>query len=91
MNVAKLLPQKDDGDAERMLMPTCEVLLLFMQAILWVTKGVLPKDAGYEIGSLRGCANLVLDIVQAAITVPQLTSWLQCCTEIVCYARHVLV
>lgn len=53
-----------------------------MQAILWVTKGVLPEDAGVEIGSSRACVGLVLDIVKAAVMVSQLVSWLQSCTEL---------
>ncbi len=57
-----------------------------MQAILWVTKGVLPKDAGVEIGSSRACVDLVLDIVKAAIMISQLVSWLHRTR-----ARHFLV
>ncbi len=60
------------------LQPTCEVSMLFMQVIMWVNKGVPATAAWVGTGSdARACLDLVLDIVQDAIMVLQLISWLQ--------------
>ncbi len=52
--------------------------MLFMQVIMWVNKGVPATAAWVGTGSdARACLDLVLDIVQDAIMVLQLISWLQ--------------
>ncbi len=47
--------------------------MLFMQALVWIHKGLLGKDAWCGIDTAdRTCANQVLEIVQAAVLVLQL-------------------